>query len=405
MKYKIEITRRALRLLYEMLFTYLLVLFFEIIWIKEEPTITIVIAMILQFVVSYIVREKVASYIGILLLHIILTALVFVVDFSGGQRLLLVCISIHLLSDSMVYAVRRGKLKPIDDIPWPTFLISILIYVFGWVAKEEMLYNTAFFVPIILLFLYYIMIYFEGIKSYVESTRDMAGLPLGNILSINSLIVIFILFFLLAGIIVGGNIDLGKVITWIGNLIVGVFKIFAFGLAFIFRLITRLMSSGTKGDKVDSNEEGDFILTHEGTAEDITYMLFKIIFVALTLYFVYRIVRAILVKLSASRRFDTDVVEDAERIILKREESTKKRFFKLRFSGEEKIRRYYKQRILRDKYDISLKNKTCREIQVSIAENSEKDIEELTDIYASVRYGEVVPDKALVKRVSRLSKQ
>ena len=61
MKYKIEITRRALRLLYEMLFAYLLVLFFEIIWIKEEPTKAIVIAMILQFVVSYIVREKVAT--------------------------------------------------------------------------------------------------------------------------------------------------------------------------------------------------------------------------------------------------------------------------------------------------------------------------------------------------------
>ena len=136
MKYKIEITRRALRLLYEMLFTYLLVLFFEIIWIKEEPTKAIVIAMILQFVVSYIVREKVASYIGILLLHIILTALVFVVNFTGGQRLLLVCISIHLLSDSMVYAMRRGKLKPIDDIPWPTFLISILIYVFGWLRRK-----------------------------------------------------------------------------------------------------------------------------------------------------------------------------------------------------------------------------------------------------------------------------
>ncbi len=405
MRYKIEITRRALRLVYEMLFTYLLVLFFELIWIKEEPTKTIVIAMIAQFVVSYIVREKVASYIGIVIVHVILTALVFVVEFSGGQRLLLVCISIRLLSDSMIYAMRSGKLKPIDDIPWPTFLISIIIYVFGWVAKEEMLYKTAFIVPIILLFLYYIMVYFEGIKSYVEATRDVAGLPLGNILSVNSLIVTFILFFLLAGIIVGGNIDLGKILAWIGDILVGIIKIFAVGLTFIFRFITRLMSNGAASDKVDSNEEGDFILSHQGTMEDSTYMFFKIIFVAVVVYFVYRLVRTILVKLSASRKFDTDVVEDAERIILKREEDTKKGFFRIRFTKEEKIRRYYKQRILRDKYDISLENKTCREIQVSIAENSTGDVEELTDIYSSVRYGEVVPDRALVKRVSRLSKQ
>lgn len=405
MRHKIEFARRALRFIYELLFTYLLVLFGEIVWIKEFPPLRVIIAIAVMYVVSYIVREKIPTYVGILICHIGLICVPFVVDFSGGQRFIFVCIGVHLLTTSMEYALRGSKLKALDDIPWPTFVISVIIYIFGWATKEPLLYNAALIIPIVLLFLHYIMVYVEGVRSYVEATKDVSGLPLSHILSVNTSIVGFILLVLLVSIVLGESVDFGKVLNVIGDLLVSIFKIFAVGVSFIMRFISKLMSSGSDSDKLDSNLQSGGFISHSGYAYETGENILKVLVGILIIYIVYRILKAIAKRLIIARSFEGDIVEEAEKVISSQEEKIRRRLFG-RLSGEEKIRRYYKERVLKDKYDISLRgDTTCRDIEKDIAENTMGDVSELTDIYASVRYGETTPDKSLVKRVSSLSKQ
>ncbi|MBE5944474.1 MAG: hypothetical protein E7258_06100 [Lachnospiraceae bacterium] len=405
MKRKIEFARKLLRFTYELLFVYLIVLFAEIIWIKEKPDVTLLLTVGVLYIISHLMREKVRSYLGMVFGHIILTVGVIIMGLGLSRLFLLLAIIMHLLMASLEYGYRGNKLKPLDDVPWPSFLFCVIVCIFGWGAKEMLLYKAALIIPIILLFLYYLIVYVEGVKNYVESTKDVSGLPLGNILGVNTAIVGFILFVLLVSILLGGNLDVGRLINHFVDLIVSIVKIFAFGISFVMRLVMKLMSSGSAYYELDEDGKWDDILNTEREFSYVGAVILKVFLGALAIFILWRIVKSIMKRLLIRREFQKDMVEAAEKHISKTDEEIKKKSFFRRLSPEEKIRKYYRERVLKESREIDLKHDmTCRDIEDKILESIGEDVSEITDIYVLVRYGNVVPDKELVKRTSRLSR-
>lgn len=106
------------------------------------------------------------------------------------------------------------------------------------------------------------------------------------------------------------------------------------------------------------------------------------------------------------RIYEGDVVETIEKPRKDIQEKTSKKKWFFKESNEEKIRKYYKFRILKERYDLRFKpDLTPREIQEELLLKEVADVSEITELYTAVRYGNCMPDKAMVKKASRLSKE
>ena len=75
-------------------------------------------------------------------------------------------------------------------------------------------------------------------------------------------------------------------------------------------------------------------------------------------------------------------------------------------TAESKIRKLYRNRILKHKNMIDINDyKTVRDYEMLMKREELGDIKALSDLYASVRYGEVKADKKLVKEMKDLAKK
>ena len=406
MKHKIELTRRMLRMLYEIFFTIILYMYFQVVFCKLNPEIVTITSICILYLISYVVREKVGTHVGIALCHIVFGVVVYFAPYQTGERIMLLFLAFYVMSGSLGYSLRGAKLKPADDFPWPVFLIAFVVYLYGIGMKHEILTNSTYILTILLLMVYYIMIYVEGVKEYVESTKDVQGLPLKQIVGTNTILVVFILIALILGVFMGGYIDLSGIIKSLGDFLVYVLRIFAAGLIFVTRFFVGLLSGGS--GEMNSSEDTSHLYQDGKLSEGIfdDEFLLKIIFICVVFYVLYKVNKTMLYHIMAKRVYDNDIVDIAEKKKkTKMDRVNTKRIFSFVKSDEEKIRKYYKIRVLRDEQDISLcKDKTCREIESEMREKNLGDISELTDIYSRVRYGNVPPDKNMLKSANRLSK-
>lgn len=71
MKHKIEFARRAAKCVYEVIFTYLLLLFIMVIFAKKQPDIFMLPVLGAIFICSYIIRETAANYLILCVCHIL----------------------------------------------------------------------------------------------------------------------------------------------------------------------------------------------------------------------------------------------------------------------------------------------------------------------------------------------
>ena len=61
---------------------------------------------------------------------------------------------------------------------------------------------------------------------------------------------------------------------------------------------------------------------------------------------------------------------------------------------------------MKERYDLRFKpDLTPREIQEELLLKEVADVSEITELYTAVRYGNCMPDKVMVKKASRLSKE
>ncbi len=394
-------------MLYDALFMTLVLIFITVVFLKVQPPLMVYLIVMIEYIYSYIVRDYAPSNLWMLILHLILCGIIAPVKIYIGIKVLLIILMLHLVGESFVYSRNGYKLKPLDDMPWPTFLIAIIIYTYGFFMHESIMTKGAYFIPVILLVLYYVMIYVEGLRTYINATKDVSGLPLKRIISTNTMIVFMIILFLILGIALGDILELDEALKEAGKGVIAVFKLVVMIFATVWKIIASFFSYGggssTTAVIMDNKPVREYA---EEIGSSFEFVL-KGGLILLATYLVYKIIIKIIKRLVLKRKLTTDIIEAAEVVYKDTNNNlTRKKFSRLRLTPEEKIRKYYKLKILKYKHHINLsKQKTVEEIREEIKNNELDNIDEITEIYSNIRYGEIYPDKNMVKKMNRLTKR
>lgn len=404
MKHRIELYRRILRFLYEVLFSVLLMEFFMIIFVRERPGIFAVLIVVSLYLISYVSREKCPNSLALLLVHAVPMVVLAFLPVSIGLFAVSLATDIYLFDEAFLYARRNGVLMPVTDLPWATFFISFIIYLYGYFTKTDIIVDSAYFIPVILIFIYLCSLYLDGLKGYLEATRDVSGLPLQRIITVNTIIVGVVLLLLLGVTVLCRSIDFRALFLGIGQGFVAVIRIMWLVLSFFGGIISSMITTGRSNLAVHSEHYGQEIGAEAGRLGSMMETVLVVVLLVLVLYVLCRLSVRIFKLLIKKHSYDGDMIETVTpvRKNILREKIPGRRLRRL--SGEEKIRKMYRSYILRYRYDITLHaGKTTEMIETELSDRQIADVSELTDIYREVRYGGADADRQMIKKMKRLT--
>ena len=409
MKHSLFLARRALRLL-ETFYTLVALIFFaELFFVKNENGgLPVCVVTFLLCVISYMIRECLDRGIWVVLSHAALAAVCFFLPFSLADSVILMIICFLLDGGSLFYIGRGSTLKPYDEAPWEKILIAVIVHLMGIYLNSALLMNISYACSVLIFINYLIVLYVDGIEKYMESTKDVTGLPVKSMLTSNSYIVGFVIILMTVGMLLGQVIDVSASVEAVRRVIVSVVKIIFYFFKYLF--ITFLFLIG----KLDDSEAmaGRAALENvEAEAGTLVKMIDLIIRLAAITVFIYIMIKLLIrfVKWLMMRQVKTgDVVEAVSSGRLKdkgKKDEGKKRRFSLARTPEETARRAYKLRVLRHR-DTFLPDRTmtCGDIKRIIDSHELDDIDELSAMYEQVRYGDKPCDRETARRMTTLSR-
>lgn len=393
--------RIVLRMLYEAVFVTLIFYFFTVLFLREAPGFFGIAGLFLLYILSYGIREIAPTQILLLLLHLVLMPGIYFLPFSDRMCLALMGVQLYLTISVLVYAHKGAVLKPLSDIPWPSFLVCSLIYIVSLVSDQVILMRAAYIVTILLLLIYYMMLYVEGLTKYMDSAKDVSGLPLKRMVNTNTKIISIILLILIFSLFIGwmfGSDGITDVILAVcQKLVQGIFWLIGFLLSILWK----------DSEVIDWNyEDGDFVIPETAAGWGmILEIVLMAAFIAGMVFAFYRILRKVIRLLLKPRSYEEDMVEAAEQdktLIKEKSRGKSNRFHTLSLS--EKARRYYRLRIMKHKASLTLNAQcTCRDIQDQIEQEGLDDTKDLTELYSEIRYGTLEVDKGLLKKIKALA--
>lgn len=401
MKHNVEVMRRILRLGYEALFSVLLMEFFMIIFVREKPSLYGIFIVLGLYLISYLAREQSSNILILLLSHMIPVGVLALTPVSRGFLVICILLSCYLFDTACLYVRGHAVLKPMTDFPWATFLISFIIYLYGYFTKSDRIVFSAYIIPVVLIFIYLTSIYLDGLKGYLEATKDVGGIPVRKIVLTNTAIVAVIMVILLAAMVLCRALDFSAVLEKLGQGVAAVLRIVWLVLSFFGSILSSMITTGRSNLNMYGNYYGQQLGAEAGKIGSVMELVLKLALLVLAGYLLYRLMRRLLRLVFANIRQKNDVVEAVNKPVRKKiiyEMLDRERPHRL--TAEEKIRRLYRNRMLKYRYDISLNEyRTSRELEQEIHEQNLDDVHELTDIYTDVRYGGVKPDKRLLRKM------
>lgn len=406
MKHRIELVRRILRFCYEALFSVLLMDFFLIIFIKEQPSVMGNLLVFGLYVVSYLGREWNPNVLVLLLCHVIPVAGIVFAPVSRGFLWGIILLDIYLFCEAYAYFRRNMVLMPVTDLPWATFLLSFIIYLYGYFTHSDIIVKHAYIIPVMLIFIYLVSIYLDGLRKYLESVKDVDGLPVHRMIFVNTIIVAVVLGILLLTIMACRIIDIGSIFAGLGQGLVAIGRVIWLVLSFFGAILGSLITTGRSNLAAHSDTYGNDIAKAAGPLGSAMETVLKFVLFAALLYLIYRLLVKLVHVLVVKRQREGDIVEEMGK---KTERRIRREYIGgihlKRLNDEEKIRRLYRNSILQHRYDIKLDvGKTTRMIEQEISDKRLGDVHNMTEIYNSVRYGECKADRHLVKSMKQLVK-
>lgn len=406
MKSRIEFFGKLSRIMFEMLFVMLLTIFFENVLLKQEPGWVNRALLVVLYMISFVVRNVAKIRVVALIAHVILGIAMFVLPIDNVSRWMFVVILWYLMSSSMKYIGLREKLKPLEDPPWPSFFIIIVLYLFGLYNKGYIFVKFTYIYSLLMMITYYFMTYFDGLRAYIKSTNEVEEKHLKRVISRNNIIVFWIVVLLVAGMVIGCILDYSKIETVLKTvgtellrLVMSVFMIFAL----LFDNVVKESSNGANAFDADAINS---MKGHAKTALDSSVIFLYIACGIIAIIVIKNLLKFAIKLLFSRNKYQDDIVEEADSISYAVEETPKKKKIFKRLSNEEKLRKKYKVYIEGYKYDIRLSNsRTCRDIADEIKTCDLGDVSEVTDIYAKIRYGNAVADRHTLKRINALTRK
>lgn len=395
--------RIILRMLYEAVFVALILYSFIILFLHEIPGFFVIASLLLLYVLSFGIREWISTHMGILFIHLGLMGVLFVLPFPGRQGLVLIGLQVYLTISALNYSRKGAVIKPISDVPWPSFLVCCFIYILSLVSHQSFLMKITYIVTILLLLIYYLMLYVEGLTKYMDTTKDVSGLPLKRMVQTNTRIVSIIILVLVLGLFMGyifGTDEITDALLAVCRTIVQ----YLFGIIwFILNKLGELF-----GERYMDWDyiEGDFASPEKVTGWGLVLeILLMAVFIGAMVFLFYRLLRKLIKLLLKPRSYEEDIIETAEKEkTVTKEKSHGRINFPRPLTLEEKARRYYKLRIMKHKDEISLNSQsTCRDIENEVRQKGFDDVSEMTEFYSQIRYGAEGTNKKMLKRMKELA--
>ena len=403
MKSRIELFGKLTRMLFEMLFVMLLTIFFENVLIKHEPGVVNRVILAVIYIISFVVKNTARMRIIALGVHVALGGVMFLLPIDTVSKWMLVVIICYLMFSAMDYIGYGNKPKPLEEPPWACFFIIVIMYLFGIYTKSYIFMNYTYVFALLMLVVYYLITYLEGLKKYVDSSKEVEEIHLKKVISRNNTIVFGIIVLLVVCMVIGYLIDYSKVEAILKAIGGKILKLFGSVLMIFLLLYDNVIKETADRPDAFNTEAINSMKGHARTALDSS-MVFLYIACAFIVFIILKKLLTIAVKLLFARnKSQDDIVEEAESIsYIAEEKPAKKSIFK-RLSDEEKFRNKYKKHIETYKYDIKLSNnRTCRDIADEISQCELGDVSDITEMYAQVRYGKVPVDKPMLRKINSL---
>ena len=396
----IKLVRRGLKYIAQVLYIILILNTIYAMYYKPFLEIKWIGYISLLLLISFFAREHATRGIYLILMHIPLGIVTFFLVGNTSLKWLIIVALFFFFMDGLVYIKKGYELGEISDLPWFPFLGGIATLAISEYLENESLKMMGFIIPVILIFIYLFSMYFQGLERYIHSAKNISGAPLGQIISVNSVIIAGIMVLIIVFIGISNLLNFPKVVY---NMFVAVIRLIYLAvllfLAFM-NLIIGLLGGGMYKhkalDDVKKVAEGHSILA------DIIYFIFAVAVFAVCAYVLIRVIKLV-IKIIVERQDRS--YEDSEnlnkksnlRIIRERIVSSDKAG---RLSPEMKARKIYRGRVLTyRKFFMPDSKDTAGDIDKALKTLGEEYDSDLTGLYENVRYGGLIPDKNYLEKM------
>lgn len=347
-------------------------------------------------VANFVVKEVSASSLVPTIYGLIMSVAVYYTLHIWGVRVMFWTFIIAMVIDD-ISQMLKGFNKLADvEVRWPGFALTFIMFLFGLNVGSDKLKWVSFVTLVLMLFLFFVEKYLDGLHMYLEQSRSFKGVPLKNVLKTNSIMVAVVVIVLMFGILIGTLLPLNIVIEFVWGIIwKGISYIFSV-IFFIGKWISMLFSGGdTKSIEVAVLNGGTPDPLPKGVGDALERFLGLVVTLALTWIFA-RIALSVAKKLIVKKREDVEHVEISVIKNITKEKVERPKKTKKDRSALGRFRKLYKSIVLENVDAQNLNDAdTCKDI----LGKSNKDLSEVTNLYESVRYGEVDVDGDILDKM------
>ena len=359
------------------------------------------------FVSSYILREMVRRLWPLLLLAVLSCVGIWFLPEVMLQKLLLMGLAIGLLCTGGRQLMSGGSLPEPQDIPWPGILMALVgtgvaLY---YELPDLIIYSVV--LTGLNIFFFLMVIYSDGVRRYIDSTREVKGMPIRKMIHVNTWIVLGIFLVMGTAILLGELLGLPggveELLKSLGHLIKALF----YGVGLFFKWLVNLLGFGNGFSASESAEQVAQELEKSGVGGNIIFVILRVIVILFILFVVIKVfsylIRIFLAKFQKGEKetvrenLNTDLAEKLKgRGIL----GSVKRYL----SPEEKARRIYRKEVLSAMGGDKLSAGVTTGDILLILKDKGVDFTELTQLYDAVRYGGVAVDRAYLSKMKKAAK-
>ena len=232
---KITGIRKVLKLIYQYMFMIMLFDFIRVLFQKDplDPKALLILGAI--HLISFLVRDFCVNGIPLFILHLVMGVIVFFIVPDVFVKVLLLMAVVEIFLDNLFYINRGYMLKRLFEAPWEVFLLGITASLLAIYMKQHTFFIMSYVITISLYINYMIGMYLEGLERYVVTNRNISGIPMKQIVSVNSVMVSGIMLFIV--IMVGLSDILG-----FPDIVAGFFKSVAMLLKIVFLFLGVLLN-------------------------------------------------------------------------------------------------------------------------------------------------------------------
>lgn len=290
MTYRLVFLKKVFLLIYDLLFTFLTLLFLHNIFLSHRIEYNIFFPTMIIFVLSYIIREKMQNYGFIIISHIIMFLAIYITSWWNITKVIFFVIIAILTVLSCKYVYRGKRMPKLNGLPVASFLFCIIYYLFAFFLKKNDFFDDVYIITIIMLFVYMINVYIDGLGGYINNTRDVTGVPLSQIIKINTIYVGFIVLFFGLSILFLYFVDIRWIFTSISGFFIWIFK----ALFYAFLIVSAVIKMFLK-DEDASGKVNDYIeqmkMQAPANSSMLDTILLMILFTALLLIVLYKVLK------------------------------------------------------------------------------------------------------------------